>query len=30
MRIAFIGDIVGQPGRKMIDKHLKKSEKSMR
>ncbi len=24
MRIAFIGDIVGQPGRKIVDKHLKK------
>ena len=24
MKIAFIGDIVGQPGRKMIDKYLKK------
>ncbi len=24
MRIAFIGDIVGQPGRKMIQTHLKK------
>ena len=24
MRIAFIGDIVGQPGRKMIQNHLKK------
>ena len=23
MRIAFIGDIVGQPGRKMIQSHLK-------
>ena len=24
MRIAFIGDIVGEPGRKMIENHLKK------
>ena len=24
MKIAFIGDIVGQPGRKMIQKHLKR------